>query len=119
VLLVLAHFGVALIATALVIAFRTSMSLPQLFIAASGFLGGVYWPTSVIPSWVRHISDALPISYGLRALRRTMLSGEPLSVVGDDVLTLAGYGGLLLSLGAISVSVALSYARRRGTLAQY
>lgn len=119
VLLTVAHFGVALIATSLVIAFRTTMSLPQLFIAASGFLGGVYWPTSVIPSWVRVVSDMLPISYGLRALRRTLLDGQPLSAVGDDVLTLAGYGGLLLSLGAITLSIALSYARRRGTLSQY
>ena len=86
---------------------------------ASGFLGGVYWPTSVIPSWVRVVSDMLPISYGLRALRRTLLNGEPLSAVSDDVLTLAGYGGLLLSLGAITLSIALSYARRRGTLSQY
>lgn len=118
-LLIVAHFGVALMATASVIAFRTTLSIPQLVIAASGFLGGVYWPTSVIPSWVHVVSEALPISYGLRALRRTLLDGRPLSAVSDDLLTLAGYGGLLLTLGVIAMSVALSYARRRGTLSQY
>jgi ABC-2 type transport system permease protein len=119
VLLLVAHFGIGLLATAFVIAFRTTLSLPQLLLSASGLLGGVYWPTTVIPSWVQNVSDLLPISYGLRALRRTVLDGLPLTAVSDDVLTLAAYAAFLTAVGVLSIATALAFARKRGTLSQY
>ena len=118
-LLAVAHFGIALIATGLMVAFRTTLSIPQVVITASGFLGGVYWPTSVIPSWVYTVSEFVPLTYGLRALRQTVLEGRTLAQVSDDVLTLAAFAGCLMSLGILAISWSLAYARRRGTLSQY
>lgn len=119
VLLAIAHFGIALIATGLMIAFRTTLSIPQVVITASGFLGGVYWPTSVIPSWVYTVSEFVPLTYGLRALRQAVLDGRTLAQISDDVLTLAAFAGCLMSLGILAMSWSLAYARRRGTLSQY
>jgi ABC-2 type transport system permease protein len=119
VLLVAAHFGIGLIATAAVIAFRTTLSLPQLLSTGSALLGGVYWPTSVIPSWLQKLSDAFPVSYGLRALRRVALDGQGLAAVRDDLLTLTAFAGFLLSVGVLAMASALAQARRRGTLSQY
>lgn len=118
-LLAVAHFGVSLIATGLMVAFRTTLAIPQVVITASGFLGGVYWPTSVIPSWVYSVSEFVPLTYGLRALRQTVLEGRGLLQVADDVLTLSAFAGCLISLGILVMSVSLAYARRRGTLSQY
>ncbi len=118
-LLAIAHFGVGLIATGFMIAFRTTLSIPQVVITASGFLGGVYWPTSVIPSWVHQVSEFVPLTYGLRALRQAALDGRSFSAISSDVLTLAAFTGCLMSLGVLAISVALAYARRRGTLSQY
>ncbi|MEP7384003.1 MAG: ABC transporter permease [Gemmatimonadota bacterium] len=118
-LLAVAHFGIALIATALMVAFRTTLSIPQVVITASGFLGGVYWPTSVIPSWVYTVSEFVPLTYGLRALRQAILEGRTFGQVADDVLTLAAFAGFLMSLGILAISWSLAYARRRGTLSQY
>lgn len=118
-LLAVAHFGVALIATGMMVAFRTTLSIPQIVITASGFLGGVYWPTRVIPSWVYSVSEFVPLTYGLRALRQAVLEGRTLTQVGQDVLTLAAFAGCLMSLGILAMSLALAYARRRGTLSQY
>src|SRR5207245_4167829 len=47
-------FGV--FAAALVLAFRTTGPLPTTVITISGLLGGVYYPTTVIPSWLERIS---------------------------------------------------------------
>ena len=118
-LLIVAHIGVGLIATAAVVAFRTSFSIPEFVMMASSFLGGVYWPTSAIPSWIRQVSEALPISYGLRALRLALLEGRPLSAIAGDVSALAGYGSLLMVVGILALTRALAYARGRGTLSQY
>ncbi|HMN09141.1 MAG TPA: ABC transporter permease [Gemmatimonadaceae bacterium] len=118
-LLAVAHFGIALVATGLMVAFRTTLSIPQLVIAASGFLGGVYWPTSVIPSWVYTVSEFVPMTYGLRAIRQAVLEGRALPQLKDDVLMLAAFAGCLLSLGILAMTLALAHARRRGTLSQY
>ncbi|MEO6446629.1 MAG: ABC transporter permease [Gemmatimonadaceae bacterium] len=118
-LLVIAHFGVGLIATGLMVAFRTTLSIPQLVITASGFLGGVYWPTSVIPSWVYKVSELVPLTYGLRALRQAALHDKSLAQIGDDVLTLAAFAGFLIAVGILVMTASLAYARRRGTLSQY
>ncbi|MGQ0766795.1 MAG: ABC transporter permease [Gemmatimonadota bacterium] len=118
-LLIITHVGVALVATAGVIAFRTTMALPELLLSGSALLGGVYWPTSVIPSWIQRISDVLPVSYGLRALRKTALAGESLASVRDEVLALAGFAVFWTAVGSIAIALAMSHARRRGSLSQY
>jgi ABC-2 type transport system permease protein len=119
VLIVLAYLPVGLIAAALVLAFRTTGPLPSAVLVASGLLGGVYYPTQVIPSWIQRLSDVVPLTYGLRALRRTLLEGAPLGAVAGDIATLVGFIMLLTAVSLFALSEALHYARRTGTLAQY
>jgi ABC-2 type transport system permease protein len=118
-ILVLAHFAIGLISGATVLAFRTAGPLSRLVLVASSLLGGVYYPTHVIPSWLQAVSGVLPLSYGLRALRRVLLQGAPLGAVAHDLLILLGETALLLALGVGLISLAFRYARRQGTLAQY
>jgi hypothetical protein len=48
-----------------------------------------------------------------------MLDGKGLWEVREDVMTLAAFAGCLMALGILAFSLALAYARRRGTLSQY
>jgi ABC-2 type transport system permease protein len=118
-LIVLAHAGIGVMITALVVRFRTTGPTVTGIVTASVLLGGVYYPTHVIPSWLQLLSKALPLSYGLRALRRTALLGEPLTAVVSDVAVLALFAAVLLGVGALVLASALRYARRTGTLGQY
>ena len=117
--IVLAHAAIGLISGAMVLAFRTAGPVSRLVLIASSLLGGVYYPTHVIPSWLRMVSEVLPLSYGLRALRRVLLQDASLQDVGPDLLILLGETTLLLVLGVGLFSMAFRYARRQGTLAQY
>ena len=118
-MIVLAYLPVGLAAAALVLAFRTTGPLPQGVLIASGMLGGVYYPTHVIPSWIERISDFIPLTYGLRALRRTLLDGASFGVIAADLAVLLAFI-VILSLGAaVAFHAALGHARRAGTLAQY
>ncbi|HEU4585735.1 MAG TPA: ABC transporter permease, partial [Gemmatimonadaceae bacterium] len=119
VLIVLAYLPFGLIGAALMLAFRTTGPLASVVLILSGLLGGVYYPTSVIPKGIQELSAAVPLTYGLRALRRTLLEGMPFSAVAPDVITLIGFVVLLTSVGLLALSEALHYARRAGTLAQY
>jgi ABC-2 type transport system permease protein len=118
-LIVMAYFGIGLMAAAMVLAFRTTGPLPQVVLLLSGLLGGVYYPTSVIPSWIQSLSSVVPLTYGLRALRRVWLDGLALREVIPDVVTLAGLAIALLALGVAVFAIGMRYARRAGTLAQY
>jgi ABC-2 type transport system permease protein len=121
VLIVLAHIPFALIASSLVLAFRTTGQIPSIVMIASGLLGGAYWSMNakVIPPWAQTISNWVPLAPGLRAMRQTLLNGASLSSVMPDVLLLIGFIVLLNAIGFIAFVEALRYARRTGTLAQY
>jgi ABC-2 type transport system permease protein len=119
VLIIVAHIPIGLVGAALVLAFRTAGPLPKGVIMISGLLGGVYYPTHVIPSWLQMISAVLPLTYGLRALRKVVLEGASLRAVSPDLLVLLAMTMVLFAVGAVALSAALRYARHHGTLSQY
>jgi ABC-2 type transport system permease protein len=118
-LIILAHLPIGLLAAALILVFRTSGRLTQGALAAFTLLGGVYYSTSVIPDVVQPLAAAVPLTYGLRALRRSFLAGEPFMAVAPDVAVLAGFAAVLMAGGAWVFHRALAHSRRAGTLGQY
>jgi ABC-2 type transport system permease protein len=118
-LIVAASLPIGLLAGAMILAFRTPGPLPQLALLVSGLLGGVYYPTSAIPSWIQSLSHVVPLTYGLRALRRVWLEGASLGDVASDVGILAAIAVVLFAVGSAVFALALRHARRAGTLAHY
>jgi ABC-2 type transport system permease protein len=119
VLVVAAYGGIGLCAAALVVSFRTNASIPQAALIASTLLGGVYFPSSVLPPIIAPAAEWLPLTPGLRALRQTLLLGYPLSSVAADLLQLLGLAAACLLAGLATLRWAFDYARRAGSLAQY
>jgi ABC-2 type transport system permease protein len=118
-LLIAAHVPIGLLSVAAVLVFRNPTPIPRLLIAASAFLGGIYYPTHVVPSWLKYVSEVLPMTYGLRAFRGTLLSGAPLSSVTSDFLVLVGFVAVLMPLGIVALHLSLRYARASGSLAYH
>lgn len=118
-LIFLVYWGIGLTASAMVIAFRTTGPLLTVVSAFSVLFGGVYYPVSAIPSWLREIADVTPMAYGLRALRRVLLLGEGIGSVAQDLVMLASMGVLSIVIGAWAIQAALRYARKSGTLGTY
>lgn len=119
VLIAVAHVPFALLGSALVLAFRTSGPLPQAVMLVSTLLGGAYYPTHVIPSWLESVSAFVPLAYGLRAMRGVLLEGESVAAVLPDLSALVGSGAVLMIIGIVAMRWALRYARQNGTLSQY
>jgi ABC-2 type transport system permease protein len=118
-LVVLTYVPIGIIAAALVLAVRTTGPLPGGVVWVSALLGGVYYPTKVVPSWLALVSDFVPLTYGLRALRRTLIDGAPVAAIAGDVARMTALGAVLFVVAALMFSWALGYAKRAGTLAQY
>lgn len=118
-LVVIAHLPIAIITAAMVLAFRTRGPLPQLLLLASTFLGGVYYPATAIPGWLRQLSAFIPLTYGLEALRAVLLEGRSVATVWREISILLAFTVVAMLLSAVAFKAALRYARRVGNLAQY
>jgi ABC-2 type transport system permease protein len=119
VLTLLAYLAVGVMSASLVLAFRSSTPLPRVVLIASVFLGGVYYPTNAIPEGFQAVSAWIPLTYGLRALRRALLEGWTVAQLLPDLEMLLLFDSVLLLLAALAFGSALRYARRTGTLTQY
>jgi len=118
-LIIIAYIPIGLMSAAAYMAFRTSGPLAMGVMVVSSLLGGVYYPTHVVPSWLEHISGVIPLTYGLRALRRVLLEGASLMSVRRDVGILLLMTAILLAVGGWLFAAAMGYARRTGSLSYY
>ena len=119
ILTMLTYGGFGLVLASIVLLFRTSGPLAATFLTGSMLLGGVYYPTSVIPSWIRDLAAFFPLTYGLRALRQTVLRGDSFGYVAHDLHVLVAMTTISLSVGTLVFCLALQRARRTGTLSTY
>ena len=118
-LLCAAYFGLGLVLASMYLAFRTIGPAQSVIVTASVLLGGVYYPTETIPSWIEALSAMIPMTYGLRAVRKLVLEGAAMSAVAEDVAVMAAFAVLLVTFGALMFHAAFDHSRRRGTLSQY
>jgi ABC-2 type transport system permease protein len=86
---------------------------------ASVLLGGVFYPTDLLPSWIGWVGNLLPITHGARTLRGILLRGETIWQYEFEVWLLIAFNLVLLPLGLYAFYWAVRRARLDGTLFQY
>ena len=118
-LLLLTYFAFGLLGVAFILEFRTTGPILTGVVTLSILLGGVYYPTHAIPARFQFLAAAVPMTYGLRALREVTLTGQSLEAVASDLGILCIFLGVLLPGSWILVRRALLRARKTGSLAQY
>jgi ABC-type multidrug transport system permease subunit len=118
-LILVAHIPLGLLAAAGVLAFRTAGPLPQGVIVVSGLLGGVYYPTHVIPGWLESVANVIPLSHGLRALRRVLTVDAIAPLVWSDLGALVLIAIPLWAVAAAVFALALRRARQYGQLGRH
>lgn len=118
-LVVLAYLAVGMLESAMLVAFRVRTPLVAGVTTVSALLGGVYYPTGVVPAWLARLTPFVPLTHGARAVRRLLLEGRGWMGVRGEVAMLALESAALVALGAAALALALRHARRAGTLGQY
>ena len=81
--------------------------------AASGLLGGVFYPVNVLPSWLEPLSDLLPITHALEAMRQILLNGATLGAVSNQAAILTLFAAILLPIGLGAFASQVCPFRRR------
>ena len=90
--------------------------------AQLGFVGqgmllvvsGVYYPVSVMPTWMEWLSTISPATYALRGIRASILDGA--GMAWADVWPLLVIGAVSIPLGLYVFSIGERYAKRHGKL---
>ncbi len=91
----------------------------QLGFVAQGMLlvvSGVYYPVSVLPTWMEWLAKISPATYALDGIREAILEGQGLSTMWDEIWPLLVIGAASIPLGLWVFGRGEQYAKRHGKL---
>ena len=118
-LTILAFSGIGILLASFIVVFKQETPINFLFASISGLLAGVLYPVEVLPEWLQRLSNLLPLTYSLRAMRKAILMGDSLLGMSTDLLVLGLFACVLLPLGFSAFHYAVRRAKVDGSLAQF
>jgi ABC-2 type transport system permease protein len=118
-LTILAFSGIGILGAAFVLYLKRGDPITYLVSSGSALFGSVFYPAEDMPAWMETLSRFLPITYALRALRASLLRGEPLAALLPDLQILLAFIAVLLPTGILAFRFAVRKARQEGSLVQY
>jgi len=111
--------SLGIISASFIMVLKKGDPINRIFIGISGLLGGLYYPVSVLPDWLKKLSYFLPITYSLEGMRLSLLKGYSLSELIPNIAALAIFSIIMLPLSISIFVYAIKRAKRDGTLTQY
>jgi energy-coupling factor transporter ATP-binding protein EcfA2 len=79
-------------------------------------IGGVYYPTTILPEWMQLISRVSPATYILDAVRRALIDGASINDLLPDLWPLLVMAFVFIPIGLWGFGRAERYAKRTGKL---
>jgi len=116
---VLSFSSLGIISSCFVMVFKRGNSINWFISSSFDLLGGVYYPLTILPGPLQVVSQLLPITYALKALRGVLLAGYSFSQVRNEILALAGFALVLFPLAILFFELALKWTKKAGSLGQY
>lgn len=116
---IVAFAAIGIIAAGVIMVVKRGDPVTSLVSSISALFGGIYYPVELLPDWLKPISAVLPITYSLRTMRKTLLTGANMSDVWFDLLILLLFCAFLFPIALWLFRLAVNKARTEGTLAQF
>ena len=112
-------FGaIALAAAAMVVAYKRAPGI-GFIVAGIALVSGIYFPVTLLPDWMRWLSEVQPFTPAV-SLLRNVLVGLPMDAPAwEYLLKLSLFTLVALPVAAWATSRAVEFAHRRGTLLEY
>lgn len=111
--------SLGMISASFTMTFKQGNPINALFGASSYFFGGILFPVDVLPAGLQKFSSMLPISHATHAVREILLVSSGRGEWRQTLLTLTVFAIALFPLGLGSLKLALSRAKKEGSLVQY
>jgi ABC-2 type transport system permease protein len=118
-LTLLPYFGLGLVSASFIIVFKQGNPIGGLLAMSSGLLGGVMYPVSILPAWLKPFSAILPITHGLEAMRQVLLNGVGIGAIRNQLVILSILSIISLAAGLVSIYYGVKIAKKEGSLLLY
>ena len=119
ILTVITFSSIGIIAASFIMVLKRGDPIAWFFNAISGLLGGVYYPLSVLPTWMQWLAHWLPITYALEAMRQALLQGAGLGALLPQLFALGVFCLVLLPFSLLCFHIAVQRAKIEGSLTHY
>lgn len=119
VLTILCFLSVGILSASFILVYKTGNPFAWIFGTVSGLFGGVVFPVSLLPPWIRWISRLLPVTYALNGVRKSLLASATFAEILPDIAALAVFAAVLLPLSLLAFRLAVRKAKKDGTLSHY
>jgi len=118
--LTIISFGsIGIISASFIMVLKRGDPITWVFTGISALLGGLYFPISVLPDWLRTFSYFLPVTYSLEGMRLAILKGYSLGELLPNILALVLFSLVMLPFSIIVFNIAVKIAKRDGSLTHY
>jgi ABC-2 type transport system permease protein len=119
-LLTLSTFmGLGILSAAFILKFKKGNPVTWLIASAGELFGGVYFPTDILPDWMKSVSKWVPMTHSLAALRQSLLSNANVETIGKHLIYLFCFSLVIWPVGILAFRVALKKSQEDGTLGHY
>ncbi len=83
------------------------------------FFSGVVFPVSALPQLLQFVSYVLPVTYGIQAMRKAVLTGADIASISLEIASLYVFALVLTVAGYFTLGALEKQAKRKGTLYVY
>ncbi len=111
--------GLGLLSASFILVFKRGNPVVWVVGGLSTLLAGVYYPLDLLPGYLQAVAEVFPLTHSLRAMRLVILQGAGIGEVGRSLLILLALDLLLVAAGRVALSLAMTYVRKHGSLAEY
>lgn len=111
--------GLGVFAASFIMRFKRGNPVTWLMATSSELLGGVYFPQTVLPDWLKALSKFVPMTHALEGLRKSLLSGAGFREISPQLGALALFTVVMWPIGVFCFAAALRRAQHDGTLGHY
>ena len=119
ILTIISFSSLGIISASFVMVLKRGDPFTWIFSNLSWFLGGVYYPISVLPEWVQNFSYLLPITYAMEGMRLALLKGYSFNELRLNILALVIFSIVMLPWSVALFILAVKKAKRDGSLTHY
>ena len=110
---------IGILSAAFLLIFKKGDPITGLFVSVSFLFGGVYYPITIFPSWLKKLAFLIPLTHSLEGMRLPLLKGCTLYDIRLNVLFLFLFSAVMLPISIFVFKYAIRKAKIEGSLTKY
>jgi ABC-2 type transport system permease protein len=119
-ILTIAAFGsLGIISASIIMVLKRGDPINWIFSSVSSLLGGVLFPITILPAWLKTVSYLLPITHSLNGVRLALLQGYSMSELAPEITALVVFSIIVLPLSILICNKMTRKAKVLGNLSNY